>query len=736
MFPFFVLIIIFAQAGEVSFSNEDCLDCHETTLSGSVHEDLNCVECHQNIADLPHDTPLPKVNCGSCHEDIEKFYKYDPHGRLRKSGNLKAPTCTNCHGTHSILPVDAKGSPLSPSVRNAFCVKCHNQIEAPAQYHTPSYPPNSCLSCHGTRGKTSTFVDISVLRGSPHKNLFCTDCHRNVKRLQHKFPEDIEMMTGRDCGICHKQPYLEHQRSIHGRALKAGIKEAAHCWDCHGTHDIIPPNNTKSHVFPLNLPATCGKCHGDPKLAEKFKIPVQNPYQMYIQGIHFQALKENLPAATCSDCHGVHNILELSDPSSPINKSNVSKTCSKCHQQAYEDYSQSIHAVALGKGVLDAPSCADCHAEHRILPPDNPESPVYPFNVPKTCGSCHENYVLSEKYGIPGLRLSSYFESFHGVALQGGKITAANCTSCHENHRILPSSDPESPINIANLDQTCGQCHLGIRVHPEEFTVHQVVGTFSDWISGIVRTIYLWIIGITIGGMLFYVFADWLYKVRYPEAHKLIPENPHKFNKTERSLHLIHLVSFFVLAYTGFAHRYPDTIFTTWLSSLMDGTVRAYLHRIAGVVLIAVFLLQGYLAIFTSRGRSQIRGLLLRWNDIKEAFGILARNLGIRETAPAPIGFTFYEKLEYWAFIWGSGIMAITGILLWFTTQTLSIFPKWVLDVSAVIHFYEAILATLAILVWHLYWVIFDPDVYPLNWSMFRKETPPSKTKETSATPV
>jgi asparagine N-glycosylation enzyme membrane subunit Stt3 len=73
------------------------------------------------------------------------------------------------------------------------------------------------------------------------------------------------------------------------------------------------------------------------------------------------------------------------------------------------------------------------------------------------------------------------------------------------------------------------------------------------------------------------------------------------------------------------------------------------------------------------------------------------------------------EKAEYWAVVWGAVVMIATGLLLWANNLVLKLLPKSWLDVATSVHFYEAVLATLAILVWHFYPVIFDPDVYPLN---------------------
>ena len=73
--------------------------------------------------------------------------------------------------------------------------------------------------------------------------------------------------------------------------------------------------------------------------------------------------------------------------------------------------------------------------------------------------------------------------------------------------------------------------------------------------------------------------------------------------------------------------------------------------------------------------------------------------------------------------MWGSLVMIVTGLMLLFTETVLATLPKVWHDVAQVIHYYEAVLATLAILVWHAYWVVFDPKEFPMNpaWLIGKK---------------
>jgi cytochrome b subunit of formate dehydrogenase len=93
--------------------------------------------------------------------------------------------------------------------------------------------------------------------------------------------------------------------------------------------------------------------------------------------------------------------------------------------------------------------------------------------------------------------------------------------------------------------------------------------------------------------------------------------------------------------------------------------------------------------------------------------------MGVSEQRPMFRRFSYAEKAEYWALVWGMFVMALTGLMAWFKVFVGERVPGWWVDAAITIHWYEAILATLAIVVWHIYAVIFDPDAYPMNWAWF-----------------
>jgi hypothetical protein len=122
--------------------------------------------------------------------------------------------------------------------------------------------------------------------------------------------------------------------------------------------------------------------------------------------------------------------------------------------------------------------------------------------------------------------------------------------------------------------------------------------------------------------------------------------------------------------------------------------------------------------------------MLPKVRDVREAVQTVGYNLGYRRESPLYAKFNYAEKLEYWALVWGTVVMAVTGIVLWAHNFVLKYFPKLVIDVATAIHYYEAILATLAIVIWHFYAVIFDPDVYPLKWTFVGGRAPEHEVRE------
>ncbi len=583
---------------------------------------------------------------------------------------------------------------------------------------------SDCFACHGDKdltkegpaGTVSLFVDENLYAASIHGKNLCTSCHTDITEVPH--PDNFTHAPVR-CATCHRVETEIYLSSDHGQALQKGVVEAASCKDCHGeAHTLLGSRNPASPVNRAHIPETCARCHASAEEMKKYNLHQASAVKTYMASVHGRAHARGLEtAAVCSDCHGTHDLHRATNPKSKLYFQNIPGTCGKCHENVLNTYSRSIHGSAVAAGIRDAATCVDCHGEHTIQAAAVESSRISASNIPETCSQCHGSARIADRYQLSIKVVESYMKSFHGLALQFGGMTVANCASCHGFHDILPSSSPLSSVNRANLPQTCGKCHTGIgtRLARGEIRIHDLGGSASSrrtspWVVKLISRIYVVLILFTVGGMFLFTAVDYVAKTR---AHlKVARSGGGELRMTPwlRAQHGVLMVLFIALVYTGFVHKYPEAFFS-WPFRALDsgGALRGLIHRIAGWTFAALFFFHLVLLFLTERGRLYLRQLGLRTHDARDAWGQLLQNLGRRSAPLPPRRFNYAEKVEYWALVWGSFVMIITGVMLVFTETILANMPKVWHDAAQVIHFYEAVLATLSILIWHFYWTVFDP---------------------------
>ncbi len=210
-----------------------------------------------------------------------------------------------------------------------------------------------------------------------------------------------------------------------------------------------------------------------------------------------------------------------------------------------------------------------------------------------------------------------------------------------------------------------------------------------------------------------------------------------RMNLSERVQHLVLMISLLILIITGFPVLFFELSF--WRVVFFSPVffyIRGLLHRIAAVMLIGLSIFHIFYVIFSKDGREFFKAMLPKWKDVSDAFGTFMHYLGFTRylksrgiltgffekypywlfhELPKYDRYDFRQKFEYWAVVWGSFVMIITGFAMWFVEVTISIFPLWVYDVCRIIHSYEAILAFLAIIIWHMYNVHLNPEVFPMS---------------------
>lgn len=582
-----------------------------------------------------------------------------------------------------------------------------------------------CLTCHGDTTMMSSMgvedweplvIDTDRYLGSTHREMGgCVSCHSDIAEFPH--PEEISDV---DCGMCHYDAQQQWQNSSHGLSVQAGHEDAATCVSCHTEHYQYPPTDTLSTVHPSREWQTCARCHTNEEIIEEYHIPQPEAVEMWKTTVHGRELIEqnNYDAATCSDCHGSHKVLPGRNIESRMHKFNVPESCGECHAEIYAEFNESSHGSSLSEGNWESPSCTDCHGEHTIQRPDARQSLVSKrLQAERTCARCHNDPNLRSKYGFGREdQVSTYQDSYHGLAVLRGDEDAASCADCHTAHLILGQDNPNSSIHPSNLAETCGQCHENATTRFGLAYTHESVMLGRYPVQDIIKWIYISLIVVVIGGMFFHNLLIWAKKARIKYRHEKREPSIVRLTGNEVNQHWLLTISFVTLVITGFALKWSEA---WWVESLtavgLNETVRGFIHRVAAVILLGLSAYHLYYLIFTRRGREELREFMFRLRDVRDLWFALKYYIGKRPTPPAYGHYDYTQKAEYWALIWGTAVMGITGLILWFPTIFGENTPQWLIKVSETIHYYEAILATLAIIIWHFFFTIFHPDEYPMS---------------------
>jgi hypothetical protein len=308
---------------------------------------------------------------------------------------------------------------------------------APARIAHPSDGDiNRCFDCHVSLDERQKAIAESW-KGSAHggAGIGCADCHGGDPRSDQitvAMSADAGYIgvSSRDqtvgvCGSCHSNAemmrpfglptdqYAKYWTSIHGqRLLKADDTRVAICIDCHGSHGIKKASDPTAEVYPLNVPATCSRCHSDAKLMEPYGIETDQ-FAVYEQSVHGKALlaDQDIRAPSCASCHGSHS-------AKPPRSSEVVDVCGKCHTATQELYLESRHAQ-LDKA---APKCWTCHGTHDV---EQPSEKLFFHETPPDyeCTTCHQP---------PDMALNLNVEQFE-------KEGDRRCDTCHHPDSLIYS---------------------------------------------------------------------------------------------------------------------------------------------------------------------------------------------------------------------------------------------------------------------------------------------------------
>jgi len=607
-------------------------------------------------------------------------------------------------------------APPSPVPKSADCLDCHapgnfdwsDQAERQANVSPVSADwraerPRS----DARRAGLAMEIDESRLKKSVHglQDLSCLDCHAGVKELPH--PAKLQPVN---CLECHADCQKAGHQLVHTTAANRGDRNAPTCADCHGAHYIPLKDDPENPTARGRVVQLCGSCHALGKLPNHRRV---GPLEEWQKSIHGQKKDGTAFNADCVACHTQHP--ETYETGSTA-KARISVTCGQCHAETQQAFEKGVHGTAIAEGNLSSPTCTDCHGSHQIRAVDDPEAQVYGAkSVHNVCAQCHQAERINSRFAIQSTT-KSFADSFHGLALEKGDLRSAGCASCHGAHDILPSSDPASRVHRDNLQETCGTCHPGIgrgvvqgKIHPSLSQNAETIGEKAQWW---VKYLYIMLIPSVLGFMLLHNALDWLKKIRIHLRRQRAMGRYVRLSLNERIQHIVLMVSFTLLVISGFALTFGLKI--PGISGELNEDIRAYTHRFAAVMMIGWAVYHTYWVVFTRRGRGYFWAMMPRLKDAYDIVYLIAYNLGLWKQKPKFERFSYIEKMEYLAMVWGTVVMVATGLLLWFQSTALRFLPLWGLDVANIIHYMEAILATLAIIIWHFYSVLFNPDVSPM----------------------
>jgi len=568
-------------------------------------------------------------------------------------------------------------------------------------------------------------ASLWILTEGHTQELDCAECHADVSFSSGAHP-------GLECLNCHTTITPEHPESG-----PVAISDANSCGECH--RSLLRAISRSVHEDQ----AGCNDCHGDPHTVGKstdLKSATSPANQIewcggchdappelvgaYVDSVHGKALLVSglIDAPSCSDCHGSHRILPAADERAATSRQEAPKTCGTCHALLLEDWiNHSAHGIAWQNGD-DGPTCTDCHSSHDIADPKVGEARLA---SPENCGACHHEF------------LTSFRDSFHGKANDLGFVSGAICSDCHTPHKNSDASNPDSSIHPDNLAHTCGRCHDEVTASFVTFDPHNNPRDPDD--SFKVYVVWVLMTGLLLGVFAFFGVHDvlWLQRsmvgvLRGEFEKELSEDGEHviRFSKTHVWMHVAIIVTFLLLAATGLPLKFHWAPWAQSLMNLLGGVdTSRFLHRLAAL---GTF---GY-AIF-HLGHLFVRKLLRResglfWGadsmvpqprDFRDFFANIRYFFYLGKRPPGD-RWTYFEKFDYFAVFWGVLIIGASGLMLWFPGFFASFLPGWTLNAAYIVHSEEALLATGFIFVFHFFHTHLRPESFPMDVAIFTGKVP------------
>ncbi len=637
-----------------------CVECHGAEamnkLGALTHADtISCLTCHH--LGFTNDPEEAKARRVAACKGCHQDHLPATHVDVAAAD---APVCTDCHSIHSDPPTPQEAD----REISARCTACHTTMEHPLHANAGPNKP-VCTQCHTSHsGKSFNAHDHDVVGG-------CLECHENV----HPTHDDVEGVL--QCMRCH----TEAERPA-------------------------------EMVMRMSGEAECSSCHGDKRLAHG----------------EFADMKgERVDCLACHDFNG--------DTPVAMSGEQMSARCASCHEDAMKGVLSGGHAKFLSdEDAAALRNCLTCHTTH-VEPSE--ERAMLRRKATESCIRCHSEGMKIEKYGLPEMVTKSYNDDFHGATMEflanqiGGNYPAVMvCSDCHGAHDV---GWKQSDV-IADV---CLRCHQeGDARLAGAWLGHQPVGPDNQALIWAVKTFYYFLIPFMLIGLflniLFHLIDQrrdgarvmqsagmrrLLARLRRQKLPKL--QTVIRFNLVERWEHFGSMATFLTLVVTGLPQTRPDLAAARAMIDFFGGigTTRI-IHRTAGVLFVLLMVTHVTRAVVKAVREHRMPVMVPTLKDFEDVLQTFRHYL-FGEPRPRVGKFDFSEKFEYWGLFLGGIVMSSTGLVLMFPELVSQFLPGVIIAATRVMHGLEATFAVLVVILWHSYGVIFRPEVFPLDTSIF-----------------
>jgi cytochrome b subunit of formate dehydrogenase len=600
------------------------------------------------------------------------------------------------------------------------CLNCHGQEHIATisvqERETMVVAPEPGLTAR--ENPAGLFIDRNKISRSVHSRVACNECHVDVETLPHP-----ASLPSPQCKSCHQEEAEKVSRSRHAEVLQRSIPPAPYCWDCHGTHEILP----QSEENPLDKIRICASCHqthsGSIEGVENGELLVRS----YLDSVHGRNTGEPgapVVGATCEDCHGNHDVRPVNDPRSRVNRRNISATCGSCHPEIQKEFEETVHAdVAHRNDPLMRPAlCSNCHTAHAITHAGTPE---FMRDLVGECGSCHENLYRT------------YQDSYHGQVQTLGGTRAARCSDCHGTHNIRRPGDPASTLSAANRSETCGRCHQEIEGMSESARQNFIAYRPHADFRGMSRNpglFLIWGFSLALGIALLIVWGlhwiGWLSRTRGEKpvfSKRKTATAILRFKPVHRWTHLAVMACVFGLILTGLPLKFSrQPVIADLTKRLVEVDTLIFLHRLFASFLggVAVFYVV-YLSTVWRKGKQPLikriwgpGSLMPTVADARQFMGMIRWfvNRGVR---PDLDRWSYREKFDYWAAVVTIGVLAASGLVLWFPAFFAEFFSGYWFNVAMIVHGYAGLLLMGLFLAVHIMNTSLRKEGFPINDVIF-----------------